>query len=136
MNFPENMSEKHTGFKERLFFAFALFGLFTAFILLLQFHTNPFRVPAFGDTPICYIYGNAYIMILLSALLKKSFLTRLLSMAGFTIGIIVSAYFLFVWIKFGWNAYVFPAEIFGIKTVYTDFFNFIMLLVLRIIKKP
>ncbi|MBO7126000.1 hypothetical protein J6253_04895 [bacterium] len=123
-------------FKEKLFFAFAIFGLSISFVLLAQFHSNPFRVPTFSDIPVCYIYGNAYIAIILSALLKKSFLTRLLASAGFTVGLLVSAYFLFVWVKFAGRANIFPAEIFGIKTIYTDFFLFVILLVLRILKKP
>ncbi|MBR6422378.1 hypothetical protein IKS86_06680 [bacterium] len=123
-------------FKEKLFFALATFGLSISFILLAQLHTNPFRVPAFSGIPICYVYGNAYIAIILSELLKRSFLSRLLASAGFTVGLMISAYFLFVWIKFGGSARVFPAEIFGVKTVYADFFIFAALLVLRIIKKP
>ena len=123
-------------FKEKLFLALAVSGLLVSFILLAQLHTNPFRVPTFSNIPICYVYGNAYIAIILSALLKKSFLTRLLSIAGFTVGLMISAYFLFVWIKFGGSARVFPAEILGIKTIYTDLLNFAVLLVLRIIKKP
>ena len=123
-------------FREKLFFALAVIGLSMSFFLLTEFHTNPFRVPTFSDTPVCYIYGNAYLAIIMSALLKKSFLSRLLSIAGFTVGLMISAYFLFVWIKFGGSARVFPAEIFGIKTIYADFFLFAALLVLRIIKKP
>lgn len=123
-------------FREKLFFALAVFGLFMSFLLLAQFHDNPFRVPTFSDTPVCYIYGNAYLAIIMSALLKKSFLSRLLSIAGFTVGLMISAYFLFVWIKFGGSARVFPAEIFGIKTIYADFLLFAALLALRIIKKP
>lgn len=123
-------------FKEKLFFALAIFGLSISFILMAQLHTNPFRVPTFSDVPICYIYGNAYIAIILSTLLKKSFLTSLLSIAGFTVGLMISAYFLFVWIKFGGSAHIFPAEILGIKTIYADFLNFAALLVLQIIKKP
>lgn len=123
-------------FREKLFFALAISGLSISFILLAQLHTNPFRVPTFSDVPICYVYGNAYIAIILSALLKKSFLSRLLASAGFSVGLLISAYFLFVWIKFGGTAYIFPAEIFGIKTIYADFLIFAALLVLRIIKKP
>ena len=123
-------------FNEKLFFALAIFGLSVSFILLAQLHLNPFRVPTFSNIPICYVYGNAYIAIILSALLKKSFFSRLLASAGFTVGLMISAYFLFVWIKFGGSARVFPAEIFGIKTVYADFLNFAVLLVLQIIKKP
>lgn len=123
-------------FKEKLFFALAILGLSMSFFLLAELRTNPFRIPAFGDIPICYIYGNAYLAIILSSLLKRSFLSRLLASIGFTVGLVVSAYFLFVWIKFGGNAYIFPAEIFGIKTIYADFFIFAALLVLRIIKKP
>ena len=122
-------------FKEKLFFALAVLGLSISFILLAQLYSNPFRVPTFSDVPICYIYGNAYIAILLSALLKKSSLTRLLSTAGFTVGLIISAYFLFVWIKFGGSARVFPAEIFGIKTIYADFLIFAALLILSRLKK-
>ena len=121
-------------FREKLFFTLAIFGLSMSFFLLAEFHTNPFRVPTFGDIPICYVYGNAYLAIILAALLKKSFLSRLLATAGFTVGLIISAYFLFVWIKFGGSAHVFPAEIFGIKTIYADFLLFAALLVLRIIK--
>lgn len=128
----QNQPEESINFKEKLFFATAVFGLSMSFFLLAEFHTNPFRVPAFADIPLCYIYGNAYIAILLSELLKKTFLTRLLATIGFTVGILVSAYFLVVWIKFGWNAYIFPAEILGIKTVYTDFLLFAALLVLKI----
>ena len=123
-------------FKEKLFFAIAVFGLSMSFFLIAQFHSNPFRVPTFSDIPVCYIYGNAYIAIILSALLKKSLLTRLLATAGFTVGLMISAYFLFIWIKFGGSARVFPPEIFGIKTIYADFFLFVILLVLRILKKP
>ncbi|GEM_PF-4853611 len=123
-------------FREKLFFALAISGLSISFILLAQLHTNPFRVPTFSDVPICYVYGNAYIAIILSALLKKSFLSRLLASAGFSVGLLISAYFLFVWIKFGGTSYIFPAEIFGIKTIYADFLIFAALLVLRIIKKP
>ena len=123
-------------FKEKLFFTLAIFGLSISFILLAQLHTNPFRVPTFSGIPICYLYGNAYLAIIMSALLKRSLLSRLLSTAGFTVGLIISAYFLFVWIKFGGSASVFPAEIFGIKTVYADFLIFAALLVLRITKKP
>ena len=123
-------------FREKLFFALAIFGLSMSFFLFAQFHTNPFRVPIFSGMPICYVYGNAYLAIILSALLKRSFLSRLLASAGFTVGLMISAYFLFVWIKFGGSARVFPAEIFGIKTVYADFFIFAALLVLQIIKKP
>jgi len=122
-------------FKEKLFFALAIFGLSISFILMAQLHTNPFRVPTFSDVPICYIYGNAYIAILLSALLKKSFLTRLLSTAGFTVGLIVSAYFLFVWIQFAGRANIFPAEILGIKTIYADFLIFAAVLILSRLKK-
>lgn len=133
----QSVSSKNSGnLKEKLFFALAFYGLFTSFIILFKFHTNPFRVPTFADIPICYIYGNAYLAIILSALLKKSFLSRLLAIAGFTVGLMISAYFLFVWIKFGGSARVFPAEIFGIKTIYADFLLFASLLVLRIIKKP
>lgn len=123
-------------FKEKLFFAFAVIGLSMSFFLLTELHTNPFRVPTFSDTPVCYIYGNAYLAIILSGLLKRSFLSRLLAIAGFTVGLMISAYFLFVWIKFGGSARVFPAEILGIKTIYADFFIFAALLALRIIKKP
>ena len=123
-------------FREKLFFALAIIGLSMSFFLLAEFHTNPFRVPTFSGTPVCYIYGNAYLAIIMSALLKKSLLSRLLATAGFTVGLIISAYFLFVWIKFGGSARVFPAEIFGIKTIYADFLLFATLLVLRIIKKP
>ena len=123
-------------FKEKLFFALAIFGLSISFLLLAQFHSNPFRVPAFSDIPVCYIYGNAYLAIILSALLKRSFLSRLLATAGFTVGLVVSAYFLLVWIKFAGRASIYPAEIFGIKTLYADFSLFAALLVLRITKKP
>ena len=123
-------------FKEKLFFALAILGLSMSFLLIAELSTKPFRIPAFGDIPICYIDGNAYLAIILSSLLKRSFLSRLLASIGFTVGLVVSAYFLFVWIKFGGNAYIFPAEIFGIKTIYADFFIFAALLVLRIIKKP
>ena len=136
MNSHENHTEKPMGFTEKLFFALAISGLSISFVLLAQFHSNPFRVPTFSDIPVCYIYGNAYIAIILSALLKKSFLTRLLSTAGFTVGLIVSAYFLFVWVKFAGRANIFPAEIFGIKTIYADFSIFALLLLLRIFKKP
>ena len=131
MNNKEFSAEKRKSY-EKIFFILAFYGLFTAFILLFQFHANHFRVPNFADIPICYIYGNSYIAILLSALLKKSFLTRLLATFGFTVGLLVSAYFLVIWIKFGWNAYIFPAEILGIKTVYADFLLFAALLVLKI----
>lgn len=136
MKTQDNSPEKPWNFKEKLFFAIAIYGLFISFLLLAQFHSNPFRVPTFSDIPICYIYGNAYIAIILSALLKKSVLTQLLESAGFTLGILISAYFLLVWIKFGGSSRIFPAEIFGIKTIYTDFLFFVILLVLRILKKP
>ena len=123
-------------FKEKLFFALAISGLAISFCLLAQFHSNPFRVPTFGETPVCYIYGNAHLAIILAALLKRSFFTRLLETAGFTVGLMVSAYFLFVWIRFAGRTSIYPAEIFGIKTIYADFLLFALLLVLRIIKKP
>ena len=136
MKAQDNSPEKPLNFKEKLFFLLAIYGLFTSFVLLAQFHSNPFRVPTFGDTPVCYIYGNAYLAIILAALLKKSFFTRLLETAGFTVGLMLSAYFLFVWVKFAGRASIYPAEIFGIKTIYADFLLFAVLLVLRILKKP
>ncbi len=136
MKTRDNSSEKPWNFKEKLFFTLAISGLSISFVLLAQFHSNPFRVPTFADIPVCYIYGNAYIAIILSALLKKSFLTRLLSIAGFTVGLLVSAYFLFVWVKFAGRANIYPAEIFGIKTIYADFSIFAALLILSFLKKP
>ncbi len=132
----DNNSLQPLNFAGKLFFILLAIGIFLSFVLVAKFHMNPFRVPTFSDIPICYIYGNAYIAIILSALLKKSVLTQLLESAGFTLGILISAYFLLVWIKFGGSARVFPAEIFGIKTIYADFFLFVILLVLRILKKP
>ena len=131
-----NNSLRPLNFAGKLFFILLAAGIFQSFVLVAEFHLNPFRVPTFSDIPICYIYGNAYIAIILSALLKKSVLTQLLESAGFTLGILISAYFLLVWIKFGGSSHIFPAEIFGIKTIYTDFLFFVILLVLRILKKP
>ncbi len=129
-------AELPLNFAGKLFFIFLATGIFMSFALVAEFHTNPFRVPTFADIPLCYIYGNAYLAIALAALLKKSFLRSLLSIAGFVVGISVSAYFFLICWKFGRNADLYSAEIFGIKTVYTDFFLFLALLVLARLKKP
>ena len=107
-------------FKEKLFFVLLSIGIFYSFMLVAEFHTNPFRVPTFADIPICYIYGNAYLAIALAAMMKKSFLRSLLSIAGFVVGLTVSAYFFLVCWKFARNADLYSAEILGIKTAYTD----------------
>ena len=121
-------------FKEKLFFVLLSIGIFYSFMLVAEFHTNPFRVPTFADIPICYIYGNAYLAIALAAMMKKSFLRSLLSTAGFVVGITVSAYFFLVCWKFARNADLYSANIMGIKTAYTDFFLFAALLILKIKK--
>ena len=123
-------------FTEKLFFIFLSVGIFYSFMLVAEFHSNPFRVPTFADIPICYIYGNSYLAIALAALMKRSFLRSILSIAGFVVGLTVSAYFFLVCWKFARNADLYSANIMGIKTAYTDFFFFAALLVLRIIKKP
>lgn len=122
-------------FAGKLFFILLATGIFLSFVLVAEFHTNPFRVPTFADIPVCYIYGNAYLAIALAALLKKSFLRSLLSIAGFVVGLSVSAYFFLVCWKFPRNADLYSAEILGIKTAYTDFFFFLALLVLARLKK-
>lgn len=121
-------------FKEKLFFVLLSIGIFYSFMLVAEFHTNPFRVPTFADIPICYIYGNAYLAIALAAMMKKSFLRSLLSTAGFVVGLTVSAYFFLVCWKFARNADLYSAEILGIKTAYTDLFFFLALLILKIKK--
>lgn len=121
-------------FKEKLFFVLLSIGIFYSFMLVAEFHTNPFRVPTFADIPICYIYGNAYLAIALAAMMKKSFLRSLLSIAGFVVGLTVSAYFFLVCWKFARNADLYSAEILGIKTAYTDLFFFLALLILKIKK--
>ena len=103
-------------------------------LVKLWLDTNPFRVPTFADIPICYIYGNAYLAIALAAMMKKSFLRSLLSIAGFVVGLTVSAYFFLVCWKFARNADLYSAEILGIKTAYTDLFFFLALLILKIKK--
>ena len=120
----------------KLFFILLSAGIFYSFLLVAEFHTNPFRVPTFADIPVCYIYGNAYLALALAALLKKSFLRSILSIAGFVVGLTVSAYFFLICWKFARNADLYSAEIFGIKTAYTDFFFFLALLVLARLKKP
>ena len=121
-------------FKEKLFFVLLSIGIFYSFMLVAEFHTNPFRVPIFADIPICYIYGNAYLAIALAAMMKKSFLRSLLSTAGFVVGLTVSAYFFLVCWKFARNADLYSVNIMGIKTAYTDFFFFAALLILKIKK--
>ena len=123
-------------FAGKLFFILLATGIFLSFVLVAEFHTNPFRVPTFADIPVCYIYGNAYLALALAALLKKSFLRSLLSIAGFVVGLTVSAYFFLVCWKFARNADLYSANIMGIKTAYTDFFFFLALLVLARLKKP
>ena len=121
-------------FAGKLFFILLATGIFLSFVLVAEFHTNPFRVPTFADIPVCYIYGNAYLALALAALLKKSFLRSLLSIAGFVVGLTVSAYFFLVCWKFARNADLYSANIMGIKTAYTDFFLFAALLILKIKK--
>jgi hypothetical protein len=123
-------------FAGKLFFILLATGIFMSFMLVAEFHTNPFRVPTFADIPVCYIYGNAFLAIALAALMKKSFLRSILSIAGFVVGLTVSAYFFLICWKFARNADLYSAEILGIKTAYTDFFFFLALLVLAKIKKP
>lgn len=123
-------------FTEKLFFIFLSVGIFYSFMLVAEFHSNPFRVPTFADIPICYIYGNSYLAIALAALMKRSFIRSLLSIAGFVVGLTVSAYFFLVCWKFARNADLYSANIMGIKTAYTDFFFFTALLILARVKKP
>lgn len=123
-------------FAGKLFFILLAIGIFLSFVLVAKFHMNPFRVPTFADIPVCYIYGNAYLAIALSALMKKSFLRSILSIAGFVVGLSVSAYFFLICWKLGKNASLYSAEILGIRTAYTDFFFFLALLVLARLKKP
>ena len=123
-------------FTEKLFFIFLSVGIFYSFMLVAEFHSNPFRVPTFADIPICYIYGNSYLAIALAALMKRSFLRSILSIAGFVVGLTVSAYFFLVCWKFARNADLYSANIMGIKTAYTDFFFFTALLILARVKKP
>jgi len=124
-------------FAGKLFFILLATGIFMSFVLVAEFHLNPFRVPTFADIPVCYIYGNAYLALALAALMKKkSDLRLLLSIAGFAVGLSVSAYFFLICWKLGKNASLYSAEIFGIMTAYTDFFFFLALLVLAWLKKP
>jgi len=129
-------SGQSLNFAGKFFSTFLATGILMSFALLAEFHTNPFRVPTFADIPLCYIYGNAYLAIALATLMKKSFLRSLLSIAGFVVGLSVSAYFFLICWKLGKNAGLYSAEIFGIKTAYTDFFLFLSLLVLARLKKP
>ena len=129
-------SGQSMNFAGKSFFILLAAGIFMSFVLLAEFHTNPFRVPTFADIPLCYIYGNTYLAIALAALLKKSFLRSILSIAGFVVGLSVSAYFFLICWRLGKNAGLYSAEILGIKTAYTDFFLFLALLVLARLKKP
>ena len=95
-----NKDEKLKNFYEKAFFLIAIFGLALSFIMVGKFHTNPFRIPTFCNIPICYIYGNAYIAILLSALMKRSFLSSIISIIGFVLGLSVSGYFIFIYLRF------------------------------------
>ena len=132
----DSNSLRPLNFAGKLFFILLATGIFMSFVLVAEFHTNPFRVPTFADIPVCYIYGNAYLALALAALMKKSFLRSILSITGFVIGLSVSAYFFLVCWKFGRNADLYSAQIFGIKTAYTDFFFFLALLALARLKKP
>ncbi|MBP5405551.1 hypothetical protein J6Z19_00180 [bacterium] len=113
-------------YKSVLFFA--SIGLVSSFIVLAQFHENPFRVPVFANIPVCYIYGNAYSAVLLAYLLKDSFLTKILALAGILFGFLVSLYLLLLYVRFSRVGYIFTTEIFGMKTVFTDYMLFTLIL--------
>lgn len=99
---------------------FAITGLFFSFIMVAQYHGNPFRIPVFANIPVCYIYGNLYSLILIAYILDDSVFTKIMAIPGILSGFLISLYFLFLYVKIPARGYVFTAEIFGIKTVYID----------------
>jgi len=113
----------------------AVIGLIFSFIMVAYYHENPFRIPVFANIPVCYIYGNLYLLILTAYILNESLFTKILAIIGILSGFLVSFYFLFIYIQFQAKGYILTAEIFGIKTVYVDYMLFTMILLNVLFRK-